>query len=218
MNGREVNGHVMTVRLANNDTTGPGPRTAARNAPPPVVTVAGGTNLYVSGLPPEGSSMGAPGMGGWPGDSEMPQSAPGAAVHISGLPPGGPCWEGGYGWVGFVEVQAKLLDDGSQGSPPSALLRLGQPEAERLVADFDGQTLQGTARAGDGRIHEHGRAGLERPLSVRIVPSESSRVEREGLGANRYEPYGKVPRVRFTATGGAEECLEDAWVLVRLAG
>ena len=41
------------------------------------------------------------------------------------------------------QVQAKLLDDGSQGSPPSALLRLLQPEAERLVADFDQQMLQG---------------------------------------------------------------------------
>jgi len=41
------------------------------------------------------------------------------------------------------QVQAKLLDDGSQGSPPSALLRLLPSEAERLVADFDGQVLQG---------------------------------------------------------------------------
>ncbi len=42
------------------------------------------------------------------------------------------------------QVQAKLLDDGSQGSPPSALLRLLQSEAERLVGDFDGQVLQGS--------------------------------------------------------------------------
>ena len=41
------------------------------------------------------------------------------------------------------QVQAKLLDDGSQGSPPSALLRLLPSEAERLVTDFDGQVLQG---------------------------------------------------------------------------
>ncbi|CAE7482754.1 PAB8 [Symbiodinium pilosum] len=49
MNGREFNGHTMTVRLANNDTTGPHPRSAA---PPPGPAV-GGTNLYVSGLPPD---------------------------------------------------------------------------------------------------------------------------------------------------------------------
>lgn len=39
-------------------------------------------------------------------------------------------------------------------------------------------------------------AGLERPLSVRIVPSES-RAERESFGSNRYEPYGKVPYHRW---------------------
>ncbi|CAE7769739.1 elavl2 [Symbiodinium sp. CCMP2456] len=49
MNGRDFNGHTMTVRLANNDTTGPYPR----NAAPPVAPVVGGTNLYVSGLPPD---------------------------------------------------------------------------------------------------------------------------------------------------------------------
>ena len=71
MNGRDFNGHTMTVRLANNDTTGPYPRPtdigdrslrerggeqrvfkSARNAAPPVAPVVGGTNLYVSGLPP----------------------------------------------------------------------------------------------------------------------------------------------------------------------
>ncbi|CAE6933321.1 elavl2 [Symbiodinium natans] len=49
MNGRDFNGHTMTVRLANNDTTGPHPR----NAAPPTAPAIGGTNLYVSGLPPD---------------------------------------------------------------------------------------------------------------------------------------------------------------------
>lgn len=68
MNGREFNGHVMSVRLANNDTTGPYPRTAAvksaakqspcarsecRTPPPQPMQTSGGTNLYVSGLPPD---------------------------------------------------------------------------------------------------------------------------------------------------------------------
>jgi len=50
MNGRDFNGHTMTVRLANNDTTGPYPRSAA---PPSTTPAVGGTNLYVSGLPPD---------------------------------------------------------------------------------------------------------------------------------------------------------------------
>lgn len=258
MNGRELNGHVMTVRLANNDTTGPGPR----NAPPPIAPAVGGTNLYVSGLPPDmdearmkemfqkfgnvvsvklareariykqygfvhytvpeeaeaaingmnnriidrdyqltvkyanssekaqiaqtwqregaapmGAAMApsmAPGMGsagGWP-QEEMPQPT---AVHISGLPTGTSVEQLQSFFAGYGQVQAKLLDDGSQGSPPSALLRLLPSEAERLVADFDGQVLQ----------------GLERPLSVRIVPMEQ-RMERETF-SNRFEPYGKAP-------------------------
>lgn len=49
MNGREFNGHLMTVRLANNDTTGPHRHGGAPAVPQ---QVTGGTNLYVSGLPP----------------------------------------------------------------------------------------------------------------------------------------------------------------------
>ena len=52
MHGREFNGHTMTVRLANNDTTG-AHRHAALTPPSVPQQVTGGTNLYVSGLPPE---------------------------------------------------------------------------------------------------------------------------------------------------------------------
>lgn len=272
MNGRDINGHVMTVRLANNDTTGPGPR----GAPPPVAPVIGGTNLYVSGLPPdmdearmkemfqkfgnvvsvklareariykqygfvhytvpeeaeaaingmnnriidrdyqltvkyanssekaqipwqrEGPpSMGAAGVpgatGAWPGEGEMPSTA----VHISGLPPGTTAEQLQSFFAGYGQVQAKLLDDGSQGSPPSALLRLLQSEAERLVGDFDGQVLQ----------------GLERPLSVRIVQAEQRTAERE-TSSSRFEPYAKAPEaapVPQPAVASTLQAAESAW-------
>lgn len=66
--------------------------------------------------------------------------------------------------------------------------------------------------------------GLERPLSVRIVPSES-RAERESFGSNRYEPYGKVPYHRwppgptgvglFGAVLGSSWC---HWLMLALGG
>ncbi|CAJ1333184.1 unnamed protein product [Effrenium voratum] len=268
MNGREFNGHVMSVRLANNDTTGPYPRTP----PPQPMQTSGGTNLYVSGLPPDldearmkelfqkhgnvvsvklareariykqygfvhytvpeeaeaainamhnriidrdyqltvkyansseknwrDSIPGMPGMLGMPGMPGMAAAPPPVAstgawsgtspaaglpgegredkvatVHITGLPPGTSADQLQSFFGAYGQVNAKVLDDGSQGSPATALLRLPPADAERLVTDFDGHVLQ----------------GLERPLSVRVTDSrESWGPEREEKSSARWEPY-----------------------------
>lgn len=110
------------------------------------------------------------------------EEAPGSStVHITGLPPGTSPEQLSSFFQGYGQLTAKVLDDGHQGSPATALLRLSVKDAERLQTDFDGHLLQ----------------GLERPLSVRIVAASSS--ERDT--SHRFEPYKVSVRHILTVLG-----------------
>lgn len=192
MNGFDYNGSAITVKPANDKTSGGAAPGASRFAPVAAGLPAGLTALWAGGGVAPGN------FGAWTAlAGAVGQGAPSDNLYIKGLPPLMTDEDlktifGAYGTV----TQTRLLQTQATNNDPTgesiALVRMVDTEqAQWLVDNLNGNIPQ----------------GLQRPVAVRFADGGKGRAEK---GAGRGSPYGAGALKRGLDIGGTEPEFQHA--------